>query len=77
MMMSATQRYRMRYLGWLQETISDFLDKKMLADMVYGLLCFLLLISFPVSMPMVAAIRMILTKRNMRKQYGRDELMED
>ena len=75
--MNAKQRYRMRYLGWLKETVSDFLDKKMLADMVYGLLCLLMLISFPVSMPMVAAIRMIVTKRNMRKQYGRDELMGD
>ena len=76
-MMNAKQRYRMRYLGWLKETVSDFLDKKMLADMVYGLLCPLMLISFPVSMPMIAAIRMIVTKRNMRKQYGCDELMED
>lgn len=76
-MMNAKQRYRMRYLGWLKETVSDFLDKKMLADMVYGLLCLLMLISFPVSMPMVAAIRMVVTKRNMRKQYGRDELMGD
>lgn len=76
-MMNAKQRYRMRYLGWLKETVSDFLDKKMLADMVYGLLCLLMLISFPVSMPMVAAIRMMVTKRNMRKQYGRDELMGD
>lgn len=76
-MMNAKQRYRMRYLGWLKETVSDFLDKKMLADMVYGLLCLLLLISFPVSMPMVAAIRMMVTKRNMRKQYSRDELMVD
>lgn len=76
-MMSVKQRYKMGYHGWLKETVSDFLDKKMLADMVYGLLCLLLLISFPVSMPMVAAIRMIVTKRNMRKQYGRDELIGD
>lgn len=75
-MMNTKQRYKMGYPGWLKETVSDFLDKKMLADMVYGLLCLLLLISFPVSMPMVAAIRMIVTKRNIRKQYGRDELME-
>lgn len=75
--MNTKQRYRMRYLGWLKETVSDFLDKKMLADIVYGLLCFLLLIFFPVSMPMVAAIRMIVTKRNIRKRYGRDELMKD
>ena len=76
-MMNVKQRYRMRYLGWLKETVSDFVDKTMLLDMVYGLLCLLLLISFPVSMPMVAAIRMIVTKRNIRKQYARDELMED
>lgn len=76
-MMNTKQRYRMRYCGWLKETVSDFLDKKMLTDMVYGLLCLLLLISFPVSMPIVAAIRMIVTKRNMRKQYSRDELMGD
>nr|DAH84896.1 MAG TPA: hypothetical protein [Caudoviricetes sp.] len=76
-MMNAKQRYKMGYLGWLKETVSDFVDKTMLLDMVYGLLCLLLLISFPVSMPMVAAIRMIVTKRNMRKQYVRDELMGD
>lgn len=76
-MMNTKQRYRMGYCGWLKETVSDFLGEKMLADMVYGLLCLLLLISFPVSMPMVAAIRMMVTKRNIRKQYGRDELMED
>lgn len=76
-MMNTKQRYKMGYLGWLKETVSDFVDKTMLLDMVYGLLCLLLLISFPVSMPMVAAIRMIVTKLNMRKQYGRDELMED
>lgn len=76
-MMNTKQRYRMRYLGWLKETVSDFLDEKMLADMVYGLLLLLLLISFPVSMPMVAAIRMIVTKRNIRKQYGHKELTGD
>lgn len=76
-MMNTKQRYRMGYFCWLKETVGDFLDKKMLADMVYGLLCLLLLISFPVSMPIVAAIRMIVTKRNIRKQYGRDELMGD
>nr|UVX77949.1 MAG: hypothetical protein [Bacteriophage sp.] len=76
-MMNTKQRYRMGYCGWLKDAVSDFLDKKMLADMVYGLLCFLLLISFSVSMPMVAAIRMIVTKRNIRKRYGRDELMND
>lgn len=76
-MMNTKQRYRMGYCGWLKETVSDFLDKRMLADMGYGLLCLLLLISFPVSMPMVAAIRMMVTKRNMRKQYSRDELMGD
>ena len=55
-MMNTKQRYKMGYPGWLKETFSDFLDKKMLADMVYGFLCLLLLISFPVSIPMVAAI---------------------
>lgn len=42
-MMNTKQRYRMGYCGWLKDAVSDFLDKKMLADMVYGLLCFLLL----------------------------------
>lgn len=76
-MMNTKQRYKMAYLDWLKETVSDFVDKKMLSGMVYGLLCLLLLISFPVSMPIVAAIRMAVTKRNIRKQYGRDELMRD
>lgn len=75
--MNTQQRYRMGYCGWLKETIGDFLSKKMLADAVYGLLLLLLILSFPLSIPIVAAIRMVATKRSLRKQYGHDELMGD
>jgi hypothetical protein len=67
----------MGYLGYLRETASDLLDKKVLADMVYGLLCLMLIISMPISIPVVAVMRMVVTKRNMRKQYGHNELMGD
>lgn len=76
-MITTQQRYKMGYLGYLRETISDLLDKKVLADMVYGLLCLMLIISIPISIPTVAAIRMVVTKRNMRKQYSQNELMGD
>lgn len=73
--MNTRQRYRMGYCGWLKETVGDFFSKKMFADSVHGLLLFLLLLSFPLSMPIVAVIRMVATKRSLRKQYGHDELM--
>ena len=76
-MMTTRQRYKMGYLGYLRETASDLLDKKVLADMVYGLLCLMLIISMPISIPVVAVMRMVVTKRNMRKQYGHNELMGD
>lgn len=76
-MITTKQRYKMGYLGYLRETISDLLDKKVLADMVYGLLCLMLIISMPISIPIVAAIRMGVTKRNLRKQYSHSELMGD
>lgn len=75
--MNTRQRYRMGYCGWLKETAGDFLGKKMFADAVYGLLLLLLILSFPLSMPIVAVIRMVATKRSLRKQYGHDELMGD
>jgi hypothetical protein len=67
----------MGYCGWLKETVGDFFGRKMLVDAAYSLLIFLLILSFPLSMPIVAAIRMVATKRSLRKQYGHDELMRD
>lgn len=75
--MNSQQRYRMKYLGWLTETVSDFLNAKVLSDMLYGLLCFLVLILFPISMPTITVMRMVITKRNLRKEYGHNELMSD
>lgn len=75
--MNTRQRYRMGYYGWLKETVGDFFSKKMFADAAYGLLLLLLILSFPLSMPIVAVIRMVATKRSLRKQYGHDELMGD
>lgn len=75
--MNTQQRYRMSYYWWLKETVGDFLNKKMFVDAVYGLLLLLLILSLPLSMPIVAAIRMVSTKRSLRKQYGHDDLMGD
>lgn len=75
--MNTRQRYRMSYYEWLKETVGDFLSKKMFADAVYGLLLLLLILSFPLSMPIVAVIRMVATKRSLRKRYGHEELMGD
>ncbi|UVX30583.1 hypothetical protein S13b_00006 [Klebsiella phage VLCpiS13b] len=75
--MNTRQRYRMGYCGWLKKTVGDFLSKRVLADAAYGLLLLLLILSFPLSMPIVAVIRMVTTKRSLRKQYGHDELNGD
>lgn len=75
--MNSQQRYRMKYLGWLSETVSDFINTRVLGDMLYGLLCFLVLILLPISMPTIAVIRMVVTKRRLRKEYGHNELMSD
>lgn len=75
--MNTRQRYRMGYCGWLKETVGDFFSKRVFADAAYGLLLLLLILSLPLSMSIVAAIRMVATKRSLRKQYGHDELMGD
>lgn len=75
--MNTRQRYRMGYCGWLKETVGDFFSKRVFADAAYGLLLLLFILSLPLSMSIVAAIRMVATKRSLRKQYGHDELMGD
>ncbi|VGP67498.1 hypothetical protein SB00059_05171 [Klebsiella quasipneumoniae subsp. quasipneumoniae] len=49
----------------------------MLEDIAYGVVCLLFLITLPVSLPIITAIRMLVTKRKLRKEYGHDELMRD
>lgn len=76
-MMNSRQRYRMKYPGWFVEAVGDLLTKRMVGDAAYGVLCLLLLVSLPVSLPVITAIRMLVTKRKLRKEYGHDELMRD
>ncbi|WP_135726457.1 hypothetical protein [Klebsiella pneumoniae] len=67
----------MKYPGWFVEAAKDLLSRRMLEDIAYGVVCLLFLITLPVSLPIITAIRMLVTKRKLRKEYGRDELMRD
>ncbi|HCO7366652.1 TPA: hypothetical protein OB595_002454 [Escherichia coli] len=67
----------MKYPGWFVEAVKDLLSRRMLEDIAYGVVCLLFLITLPVSLPIVTAIRMLVTKRKLRKEYGHDELMRD
>lgn len=76
-MMNSRQRYRMTYLKWYVESARDLLNRRMLEDAAYGVVCLLFLITWPVSLPIITAIRMLVIKRKLRKEYGHDELMRD
>jgi len=67
----------MKYPGWFVEAAKDLLSWRMLEDIAYGVVCLLFLITLPVSLPIITAIRMLVTKRKLRKEYGHDELMRD
>ncbi|EFC6729648.1 hypothetical protein ACNPII_18535 [Klebsiella pneumoniae] len=67
----------MKYPGWFVEAVKDLLSRRMLEDIAYGVVCLLFLITLPVSLPIITAIRMLVTKRKLRKEYGHDELMRD
>ncbi|CDN01410.1 hypothetical protein KPSB59_2750007 [Klebsiella quasipneumoniae subsp. quasipneumoniae] len=67
----------MKYPGWFVEAVKDLLSWRMLEDIAYGVVCLLFLITLPVSLPIITAIRMLVTKRKLRKEYGHDELMRD
>lgn len=75
--MNSRQRYRMTYPGWFVEAARDLLSRRMLEDIAYGVVCFLFLITLPVSLLIITAIRMLVTKHKLRKEYGHDELMRD
>lgn len=75
--MNSRQRYRMKYPGWFIEAAKDLLTRRMLEDVGYGLFCLMFLLTFPVSLPIVAVIRMVVTKRKLRDEYGHEELMRD
>ena len=74
-MMNSRQRYRMTYLKWYVECARDLLNRRILEDAAYGVVCLLFLITWPVSLPIITAIRMLGIKRKLRKEYGHDELM--
>ncbi|WP_448158709.1 hypothetical protein [Escherichia coli] len=67
----------MKYPGWFIEAVKDLLSRRTLEDIAYGVVCLLFLITLPVSLPTITAIRMLVTKRKLRKEYGHDELMRD
>ncbi|QAS67590.1 hypothetical protein KOCBH_05160 [Klebsiella michiganensis] len=75
--MNSRQRYRMTYPGWFVEAARDLLSRRMLEDIAYGVVCLLFLLSLPVSLPIITALRMMVTKHRLRKEYGHDELMRD
>ena len=75
--MNSRQRYRMTYPGWFVEAAGDLLSRRMLEDITYGVVCLLFLITLPVSLPIITVIRMLVTKRKLRKEYGHDVLMRD
>ena len=74
-MMNSRQRYRMTYLKWYVESARDLLNRRILEDAAYGVVCLLFLITWPVSLPIITAIRMLVIKRKLRKEDGHDELM--
>ena len=82
--MNDIQRYRMGYLGWLKNAfsmagvaISDMGAVVFSVEMACALLWVVIILTFPVSMPILALVQMIVTRRKLRKRYGHDELMRD
>lgn len=82
--MNDIQRYRMGYLGWLKNAfsmagvaISDMGAVVFSVEMACALLWVVIILTFPVSMPILALVQMIVTRRKLRKRYGHDELMRE
>ena len=82
--MNDIQRYRMGYLGWLKnafsmaaDAVSDMYVVVFSVEMACALLWIAIIVTFPVSIPLLAMVKMIVTRRKLRKRYGHDELMRD
>lgn len=78
------QRYRMGYFGWLKNAffmavsaVGDLAAIAVSFEMLCALLWIAIILTFPVSIPILALVQMIYTKRKLRKWYGHDELMRD
>lgn len=76
---SDNKRYHASYWDWLVQTTQDF---KSMAEDVFTvvfseeclvfLLFFLILLTFPISLPVIALSRKLLIKRSLEKQYGKE-----
>ena len=82
--MNDIQRYRMGYFGWLKnafsmaaDAVSDMYVVVFSVEMACALLWIAIIVTFPVSIPVLALVQMIVTRRKLRKRYGNDELMRD
>lgn len=82
--MNDIQRYRMGYFGWLKNAfsmagaaVSDMCAVAFSVEMACALLWIAIIVTFPVSMPILALVQMMVTRRKLRKRYGHDELMRD
>lgn len=82
--MNDIQRYRMGYFGWLKnafstagDAVSDMCEVVFSVEMASALLWIVIILTFPVSMPILALVQMIVIRRKLRKRYGHDELMRD
>lgn len=82
--MNDIQQYRMGYFGWLKnafsmaaDTVSDMYAVVFSVEMACALLWIAIIVTFPVSIPVLALVQMIVTRRKLRKRYGHDELMRD
>lgn len=80
--MNDIQRYRMGYFGWLKnafsmaaDAVSDMYVVVFSVEMACALLWIAIIVTFPVSIPVLAMVQMIVTRRKLRKRYGHDELM--
>ncbi|AYL51301.1 hypothetical protein [Citrobacter freundii] len=82
--MNDIQRYRMGYFGWLKSAffmavsaVGDLAAIAVSFEMLCALLWIAIILTFPVSIPILALVQMIYTRRKLRNQYGHDELMRD
>ncbi|MCX2319052.1 hypothetical protein MCU23_27535 [Klebsiella quasipneumoniae] len=82
--MNDIQRYRMGYFGWLKnafsmaaDAVSDMYVVVFSVEMACALLWIAIIVTFPVSIPVLALVQMIVTRRKLRNRYGHDELMRD
>lgn len=82
--MNDIQRYRMGYFGWLKNAFSmagaaviDMGAMVFSVEMACALLWVVIILTFPVSMPILALVQMIVTRRKLRNRYGHEELMRD